>query len=297
MSPSPSKTLPPTPNLPDAIVSDLVTINNVEIWYAVYGAPLSHHQPPTIFLHGGKISSRWWAHQIRHVAGAGHSVIAIDTRAHGRSTDDPQVSLSYDLFADDVASLLDHLQVPFANFVGWSDGACTSLALAMRHKHKVNRVFAFGPNYQPDQAIPYAGETVPFLSDLANRMKEEYLSISPTPENFDIFMAKVTAMQACSPAWTPEDFRKIDSASTNPHESSPVWIVTGDSEELIQGWVARRISDMIQGSVYLALPQVSHFAPLQDPQTFNDALDKWLSQDSQVDLCAYLTVPQLVLYS
>lgn len=273
-----SKTLPPTPILPDAAVSGCISINNIEIWYALYGAPLSPHQIPTVFLHGGKISSRWWAHQIRHVAGAGHSVIAMDTRAHGRSTDDPQVALSYDLFADDVVALLDHLQVPCANFVGWSDGANTCLSLAMRHKHKVRRIFSFGPNYRPDQAIPYAGETVPFVLDLMNRMKEEYEAISPTPEKFDSFKAKVVAMQECSPMWTEEDFSKIDSDSTDAHQRPLVWIVTGDSEELIQGWVAQKIADMIQGAVYLALPDVSHFAPLQDPEGFNKALDQWLSQ-------------------
>lgn len=273
-----SKTLPPTPLLPDAVESGCISINNIEIWYALYGAPLSPHQTPTVFLHGGKISSRWWAHQIRHVAGAGHSVIAMDTRAHGRSTDDPQVALSYDLFADDVVALLDHLQVPCANFVGWSDGANTCLSLAMRYKHKVKRIFSFGPNYRPDQAIPYAGETVPFVLDLMNRMKEEYEAISPTPEKFDSFKAKVVAMQECSPMWTEEDFSKIDSNSSDAHQRPVVWIVTGDSEELIQGWVAQKIADMIQGAVYLALPDVSHFAPLQDPEGFNKALDQWLSQ-------------------
>ncbi|KKP04277.1 hypothetical protein THAR02_03628 [Trichoderma harzianum] len=272
-----SKTLPPTPFLPDAVESGCISINNVEVWYALYGAPLNSHQIPTVFLHGGKISSRWWTHQIRHVAGAGHSVIAMDTRAHGRSTDDPQVALSYDLFADDVVALLDHLQVPCANFVGWSDGDNTCLSLAMRHKQKVNRIFSFGPNYRPDQAIPYAGETVPFVSDLMNRMKEEYEAISPTPEKFDSFKAKVVAMQECSPMWNEEDFSKIDSTSTDTHQRPVVWIVTGDSEELIQGWVAQKIADMIQGAVYLALPDVSHFAPLQDPEGFNKALDQWLS--------------------
>ncbi|KAI5461592.1 Alpha/Beta hydrolase protein [Mariannaea sp. PMI_226] len=281
MASSRSKTLPPTPNLPDAIASGCVTVNNVEIWYALYGSPLSHQQPPTVFLHGGKISSRWWANQIRHLADAGHSVIAIDTRGHGRSTDDPQVSLSYELFAADITSLLDHLQVPSANFVGWSDGACTCLVLAMSFKHKVNRVFAFGPNYHPNQGIPYAAKSVPFVLDLMNRMKEEYESISPTPEKFDTFKAKVVAMQACSPSWTQEDFSKINWVATNTHQNSPLWVVTGDSEELIQGWVARSISDMIPGSVYLSLPDVSHFAPLQDPEGFNNALDQWLSEKTK----------------
>ncbi|UKZ95988.1 uncharacterized protein TrAFT101_010793 [Trichoderma asperellum] len=147
----------------------------------------------------------------------------------------------------------------------------------MRHKHKIKRIFAFGPNFQPDQAIPDAAKTVPFVSDLVNRMKEEYQLISPTPEKFDSFKAKAIAMQATSPTWTEEDFARIGLNSTNRHHSFPLWIVTGDSEELIQCWVAKRISDKIQRSVYLVLPNVSHFAPLQDPESFNNALNQWLS--------------------
>jgi pimeloyl-ACP methyl ester carboxylesterase len=201
----------------------------------------------------------------------------MDTRGHGRSTDDAQVPFTYDLFADDVVALLDHLNVAAANFVGWSDGANTCLSLAMRYGSRVKRIFAFGPNFQPDQAIPYEPGRVPFVSDLMSRMKEEYQSISPTPERFNDFMSKMEALQTSYPAWTEEHFSKITSAYKSPDNGFLVWIVTADSEELIQHWVAKAITDMIDGSTLLVLPDVSHFAPLQGVESFNNALDDWLS--------------------
>lgn len=275
------KTLPPTPNLPDAVFSGSASIRDVNIWYALYGPSLSSTQTPVVLLHGGNISSRWWGHQIRHITEKGHTVIAMDTRGHGRSTDNPQVPFTYDLFADDVIALLDHLNVASANFVGWSDGANTCLSLAMRYGTRIKRIFSFAPNYQPDQAIPYEPGRVPFVSDLMNRMKVEYISISPTPENFDNFRAKVQTMQASYPAWTEEDFSKITASYKSPHQGPLIWIVTADSEELIQHWVAKKITDMIEGSNLLVLPDVSHFAPIQGVDTFNDALDEWLSSSHE----------------
>ncbi|KAJ2980686.1 hypothetical protein NQ176_g2486 [Zarea fungicola] len=271
---SQSTTLPPTPELPDAVFSSRACINNVSLWYAAYGPPLAG-QTPVIFLHGGKISSRWWGNQIRHLVKQGLSVIVVDTRGHGRSTDDPDTPLSYHLFADDIAALVDHLGITVGSFVGWSDGANTCLALAMRHRAKVQSIFAFGPNYCPDQAIPYVPSRVPFLEDLMSRMKTEYQEISATPELFDTFKAKVVSMQQTYPNWTAQDFRQITSDST--HRSIIVWIVTGDSEELIQHHVAKEIATMIEGSVYVELQGVGHFAPLQDAVFFNRALDAWLS--------------------
>lgn len=271
------KTLPPTPVLPEAVSSGTAPINNVKLWYALYGPALTCGRTPVVFLHGGKISSRWFAHQINHIASKGHPVIAIDTRGHGRSTDDPNVDLSYDLFADDAVALLDHLDVAAANWVGWSDGGNTCLSLAMRHGSRVKQIFAFGANYQPDQAIHVEPGQIPFLSELMTRIKVEYEAISPTPDRFEDFAAKGNKMQAIEPAWSQNDFSKIAPLPEQPNGKQAIWIVTGDSEELVQHQVAPQMRDMISGSRLVVLPDVSHFAPIQDAETFNANLDEWLS--------------------
>lgn len=273
------KTLPPTPTLPVPVSEGFAPVNNIKIWYGLYGPPLTCGTPPVVFLHGGKISARWWAHQIEHVANAGFfPVIAVDTRAHGRSTDDPAVPLSYDLFADDVAALLVHLGVPTASVVGWSDGANTSLALAMRHVEMVDRIFVFGANYNANQANVEGIKAVPFLEDLGNRMKSEYQELSATPERFDGFMERVSTMQAELPAWDAADFARIKTLYEDPVRALIVWIVSGDSEEFIQHKVAGELRDMIRGSSLVILPEAGHLAPLQDPETFNCMLDRWLSR-------------------
>lgn len=269
--------LPPTPHLPDPTFSETTRINNIDLWYALFGPPLDCGRTPIVFQHGGKINSNWWALQIRHIAGKGHPVIAIDTRAHGRSNDDPEVPLSYDLFANDTVALLEHLKVSRASVVGWSDGANTALSLTMHHGEKVDRAFVFGANYQPDQANITGIMELPFLDDLQNRMKSEYQALSPNPEKFDDFMAKMATMQSTLPDWNDKSLAQIKTRFQDPSHAPIIWIGDGDSEEVVQRRVAGEMRDMIRGSSLVTLPGVGHFGPLQDPDTFNAILDRWLA--------------------
>ncbi|KAL7928313.1 Alpha/Beta hydrolase protein [Trichoderma chlorosporum] len=269
--------LPPTPNLPKPSFSGTVRLNNIDLWYALFGPPLDCGQTPVVFQHGGKINSNWWGLQIEHIAGKGHPVIAIDTRAHGRSNDDPEISLSYDLFANDTVALLEHLKVSKASIVGWSDGANTALSITMRYGERVDRAFIYGANYQPDQVNVTGILELPFLADLQSRMKSEYEALSPNPDKFDDFMVKMKNMQGTLPDWNAESFARIKTLFQNSKNAPILWIAEGESEEMVQRWVAGQMRDMIWGSSLVVLPGVGHFGPLQDPETFNTMLDRWLA--------------------
>jgi pimeloyl-ACP methyl ester carboxylesterase len=272
------QTLPATPKLPASRFEGTARINNIQLWYGLYGPPMSPSRTPLVFLHGGKISSKWWGHQIDYATRKGHTVIAVDTRAHGRSSDNLNVPLSYDLFADDLAALLEFLKVPRASIVGWSDGANTALSMAMLHGDKVDRIFAFGANYRPDQANTTGIPTIPFLQDLFTRMKTDYKALSSTPGSYATFVDRVGAMQAQYPSWDSKDFAKIKTLYQDPARAPIVWIVDGDSEEIVLRRVPGELRDMIWGSSLVLLPDVGHFAPLQDPGTFNVMIDRWLSR-------------------
>ncbi|KAB5545821.1 Alpha/Beta hydrolase protein [Coniochaeta sp. 2T2.1] len=274
----PYATLPPTPVLPRSAFQGTARINNIDLWYARYGPSLECGHTPVVMLHGGKISSQWWTPQIKYLASQGYPVIAIDTRAHGRSTDDPTVPLSYDLFADDAAALLKHLNVKRASFVGWSDGANTCLSLAMRHGDIVDRCFAFGANYRFDQLNITGLLGIPFLADVAARQENEWKALSPTgPEGWASFKARMDVLQGTMPVWDGGDFAKIKTLYQDPKKAPIMWIADGDSEEIVLRQVAGEIRDMIWGSSLVTLPGVGHFAPLQDPDTFDALLDRFLT--------------------
>src|SRR5271170_3662076 len=133
------ETLPPTPAPIVTARSGFADANGIRIHFAIYG-----HGSPVIFLHGGLANTDYWGKQVPAVA-AHHTVILIDSRGHGRSTRDTR-PYGYDLMADDVVALMDELKIRKADIVGWSDGGIIGLDLAMRHKERVGKVFAFAAN-------------------------------------------------------------------------------------------------------------------------------------------------------
>lgn len=271
-------TLPPTPELPPPAYEAHAKVNNISLWHAIYGAPIGKAGSPVVLLHGGKISSRWWGGLIEYLAPT-FRVIAIDTRAHGRSTDDLSVSLSYDLFARDAIALLDALGITSANFVGWSDGANTALDIAMNYSSRADSIIAFGANFNPDQANVAGIEGIPFLSDLLNREESEYNELNPNP-NWSLFSDRVNQMQSVSPVWNQTAFDTIPPfGAVDP--SPMVLCADADHEEVVKRSTVFQINRMvrslsgiqtlpricinvqlqqIQNSQLTILPGVSHFA-------------------------------------
>jgi pimeloyl-ACP methyl ester carboxylesterase len=82
---------------------------------------------------GGLGHSGNWAYQVPALAKSGYRVVLIDSRGHGRSTRDSQ---PFELMASDVLAVMDLLHLGKAAVVGWSDGACIALILAIKGLHK-----------------------------------------------------------------------------------------------------------------------------------------------------------------
>jgi pimeloyl-ACP methyl ester carboxylesterase len=73
-------------------------------------------------------------------------------------------------------------------------------------------------------------------------------------------MAQVTKMWETQPHFTADDLHRI---------RTPTWIVDADHDEAIKRSDTLFMADQIPGCGLLILPQVSHFAFLQDPEQFD----------------------------
>jgi pimeloyl-ACP methyl ester carboxylesterase len=252
---APWLTLPPTPALPTPTGSDVAAINGTRIFFARFGAG-----EPVLLLHGGMGSSNYWGHQIRALA-RHFSVIAMDTRGHGRS---PVTSgaFGYRLFAEDVAALLDHLAIARASLVGWSDGAVTGLELAMRRPERVARLFAFGANSTLDGLIP-SGARSPVFVAYAQRCQAEYRQLSPRPERWPQLVDGLRVMWRSQPSFAKEQLAGI---------TAPTALCDGEYDEIVKRGHTEAMSRQIPGARLVMLPRVSHFAMLQNPAQFNDAV-------------------------
>lgn len=119
------------------------SVRGIRLYYEVYGAG-----KPLLMIHGNGGSITSFSKNIPYFR-QHYRVIAVDSRAHGKSVDTGD-SLSFEMMADDFAALLTELRIDSAYVLGWSDGGINALVLAMRHPEKVKKLVSTGANLSPD---------------------------------------------------------------------------------------------------------------------------------------------------
>lgn len=121
---------------------DTFSSDGVEIAYSTEG-----NGDPILLIHGFASNSQtnWRDTQwIKFLAGNGFQVISIDNRGHGASKKlyEPE-AYTGPIMAEDARRLLDHLQIPKADVLGYSMGARISAFLALAHPERIrSAIFA-----------------------------------------------------------------------------------------------------------------------------------------------------------
>ena len=106
------------------------TADGTEIFYKDWGSG-----QPIVFSHGWPLSSADWDNQMLFFLAQGFRVIAHDRRGHGRSTQTPD-GHDIDHYADDLASLIEHLDLHDAIHIGHSTGGGEVVRYLARHGEK-----------------------------------------------------------------------------------------------------------------------------------------------------------------
>jgi pimeloyl-ACP methyl ester carboxylesterase len=253
------RTLPVPPPMPPAKESGYAPVNGIKMYYAVYG-----EGDPILMIHGGLANSDYWSNQVIALSKT-HKVIVADSRGHGRSsrTADP---IGYDLMASDYVALLDYLKIPKTALVGWSDGGIIGIDIAMHHPERLTKLFAQGANVTPDGTKPDTLEA-PVFAAFVKRAGEDYKRLSPTPDDYPAFRDEITHMWDTQPHWTKEQLGQI---------RIPTAIVLGDHDEGIKRDHTEYMASAIPGAKLIILKNVSHFAMLQNPEGYTDAIVSFL---------------------
>jgi non-heme chloroperoxidase len=106
------------------------TKDGTELYYKDWGTGR-----PVVFSHGWPLSADAWDAQMLFLGQQGYRVIAHDRRGHGRS-DQPWNGNEMDTYADDLAALMEALDVRDAMMVGHSTGGGEVAHYIGRHGSK-----------------------------------------------------------------------------------------------------------------------------------------------------------------
>jgi pimeloyl-ACP methyl ester carboxylesterase len=230
-------------------------VNGVSIYYETYGNGSS-----VLVLHGagGFLESM---HYFITALAPTHTVIAVDSRGQGRSTDsaDP---ITYAAMSNDMIELMDTLQIEQADVVGWSDGGIIGLDMAMKHPDRVRRLVAIGANYDVNGIAPDGFAFEEHAADI----KRMYDAVAPDPTHFPVLMQKITHMLRTEPNYTLDELGRIRAETA---------IVAGEHDEILRPHTDA-LAHAIPGAKEIIVPGASHAGPLEQPDVYNKIVLEFL---------------------
>ncbi|HEY2885667.1 MAG TPA: alpha/beta hydrolase [Rhizomicrobium sp.] len=225
-------------------------VNGVSLYYESYG-----QGPPVLLVHGAAAFLETMHPFITALAST-HTVIAVDSRAQGRSTDSA-APLSYAQMGDDMIKLLDKLGIAQIDVIGWSDGGIVGLDMAMRHPSRVRRLVAISANFDANGVAPNAlGPQA--QAEIAAEIKPFYDAIAPDPSHFPVMVRKIMVMVTTEPHYTIAELGRIKARTL---------IVAGENDLILRRHTDA-LAHAIPGAKEIIVPGATHLGPLDAPETY-----------------------------
>ena len=241
----------------NASAGHYMNIRGCKFYYEEYGTGL-----PVVMLHnnGGSISN--FMYQIPYFARS-FKVIAIDSRAQGKSVDNGD-SLSYQMMADDVNTLLDSLRLFQCFVMGWNDGAITGLLLAIHHPDKVRKLAITGARLSPDTSALDATAVTWALQYYRSIQR-----LAPSQDNRN--RSKVVRLLTFGPDIKAAEVKKI---------SCPVLVIGGDHDVVLPRHTTY-IASLIPQSYLWLVPGAGNAIPVDFKDAFNNVVDDFFRRPYQ----------------
>lgn len=261
-------------------------VNGVRLRYECVGA----EGAPWVVLSGSLLTDmRMWDDVVARLA-SDFRILRYEQRGHGRS-DLGREPLSFELLADDCASLMAHAGVASATIIGASMGGTTGLMVAARHPALVERVVVAGsrPSSAPEALTYWSGQidTVKAsgVEAIALGTLQRWFTQSTLAAETPALCAAREMMQD-TPASTylavAELLRSYDVRSWLAAVACPVLLVSGESD------LGARSSLDSTGALLAdcrttLIPGAGHLPPVEQPDRFLNAVVDFLHESGRVD--------------
>ncbi len=250
---------------------------------------------PVVFVHEFAGDARSWEPQLRHF-GQRYRAIAFNARGYPPSDvpDDPG-KYSQARAADDIASVLDELNLSQAHIVGLSMGGFATLHFGFRHPGRARSLAVCGCGYgaEPSERDKFREEganTVAFIRAHSMAKFAERYAFGPTrvqfqnkdPRGFAEFLAQLAEHDPVGAALTQLGVQRERPSLWDLTEEmkalrAPTLILTGDEDWpcLLPGVLMKH---HIPAAALAVMPNCGHGINLEDPDQFNRIVGDFLAQ-------------------
>ena len=255
----------------------------------VRGMPITYDDSggkgiPLLLVHGFPLDRTLWSAQqsLSDVA----RVIAPDLRGFGGSTL-PAGNVSIDTYADDLAGLLDALDIQSAVIAGLSMGGYITLAFQRRHAHRVRALILADTRAGADSADGKKGRDTNItlareqgVAAIAEKMFAKMLTPKTISERPAVAQATMQMMARQPVAGVIAALGAMrDRPDATPmlgEVKSPTLVVVGADDTLIPPSESEIMAKAIHGAQLKLIPGAAHLANLDAPEEFNRVVREFL---------------------
>ncbi|QDH77879.1 alpha/beta hydrolase [Echinicola soli] len=252
-------------------------VNGLKMYYEIHG-----EGRPLVLVHGSFMTIPANYGQLIPELAKTHKVIALELQGHGRSADIDR-PFSYENFADDVAGLLEYLEIEKADFIGYSLGGTITLQTAIAHPEKVGKIIFIS------SAFKDTGWSSDIQQSIANLtvgqfegtpIQTIYEEVATDPGNWRDFMSKMIAFEK-----QPYDLG-LSNIKAIP---GPVLIIKGDYDgvdmthtmELFEafGGGGTGMMEPLSPSGFAVIPSTTHITLMEKTEDLLDFIQPFLAVD------------------
>src|SRR5580700_3036296 len=231
----------------------ITTKDGTSLFYKDWGTG-----PTVVFSHGWPLSADAWDAQMLFLGQQGYRVVAHDRRGHGRS-EQTWTGNEYDTFADDLAELLEKLELKEVTLVGHSMGGGEVARYIGRHGNKSDKnpgglpisvfdgiragLVADRSQFYKDISLPFYGYNKPDAK-VSQGVRDSYWRQGMQSS----IIATYECVKAFSETDFTEDLKKIEVPTLVIHGDADQIVPISDSAELSSKIVKNASLKVIPGA-------------------------------------------------
>ena len=250
---------------------------------------------PVVLIHGWPLSHVAWSAQTEALTEAGYRVVAYDRRGFGKS--DPGDAYDYDALTDDLANVIDDLDLTDVTLVGFSMGGGEVARYVSRHGQEKLHSVVFASAIPPALLQSDSNPDGPLDEESATQLRkglehdrdgflDEFtrnlftangeLKVAEEKHQEALAIAQQSNQEAallCMDAWATDFRNDIEQVTV------PTLVIHGDSDEIVpfEG-SGRRTHHAIEGSDLVVIEGGPHAINASHAREFNEALLTFLEK-------------------
>jgi 3-oxoadipate enol-lactonase len=242
-----------------------------------------------LLMHGFPLDRSMWEAQVEALA-SDYRVITPDLRGFGASAfgDANPRSLSLDLYAADMAAMLDALHIDRVTLGGFSMGGYAAFPFLRAAAPRVARLLLIDTKATPD--TPEARENRFALMERVARDGAKAAAAATMPRMFATTEAEAPELWArtraiMEGASTPGTIGALHALATRPDSTPdlaaidiPTLVIVGADDVLTPPNEAHTMHGLIRHSEIAQIPHCGHLSPMEQPAAVNDAIRAFLSR-------------------